>query len=366
MNSTAVQREWSEASAQRASELCAAFLQSPPEKRFVMGLNVYADAVAAKIDVAGFVDDFSSDKSYKGRPILRINDLPADAMVLAVSGGRPLTVRKLLDDRNISNIDYFALHRWGGLDLPEAVFNEGFRQEFEASRDKVDWLFDLLADEESKSILQKLLSFRYTYELDHLIGFVERQAEQYFEPFFRVSGGMPVFVDVGGFDGFTSEEFIRHAPDYHAIYIFEPETSNRSNCEQRLAGFENIHFLAHGAGQEEATLRFSSDGSASSFRDDGDIEIPVRRLDDSVTDVPTFIKMDIEGAEHMALAGAHDLIAKHRPALALAVYHRPGDMWDIPARVLDICADYKVYLRHYTESIYETVMYFVPPEYEAK
>lgn len=365
MNSESVQREWNQADARRGRDLCRDFLACPAAKRFVMGRNVYAAAVAAKLDVAGFVDDFTSDQDYEGRPVVRTDDLPADAMVLAVSGGRPLTVRKLLDERGIRNIDYFALHRWGGLDLPEAVFNEGFQQEFDENRDRVDWLFNKLADEESREILRKLMSFRYSYDLNCLDGFAERQAEQYFEPFFSLSGGKPVFVDVGGFDGYTSEEFVRLAPDYHAVYIFEPEASNRERCRERLSRFSNIHLLPYGAGNQETTLRFSSDGSASSIRDDGEIEIEIRRIDDLVKEPPTFIKMDIEGAELMALEGARGLIAEHSPALAIAVYHRPSDIWTIPAKVLEINADYEILLRHYTESIYETVMYFVPPAYKA-
>lgn len=328
-----------------------------------MGRNVYAAAVAAKLEVAGFVDDFASESFYQGKPILRIHDLPEDAVVLAVSGGRPLTVRNLLNDRGVSNIDYFALQNWGDLDLPEAIFNEGFREDFDGNRSKVDWLFGILSDEKSRETLNKLLSFRYTYDLGHLEGFEERQSQQYFEPFFRVSGGEPIFIDVGGFDGFTSEEFIRHAPDYRAIYIFEPEASNRERCSERLDRFGNIHLLPFGAGREKATLKFSSDGSASSLREDGEIEIDVRPIDDVVNDVPTFIKMDIEGAELMALDGARRLISKYRPVLAIAVYHRPSDMWNIPQKILEYYENYRIYLRHYTESIYETVMYFVPPEY---
>lgn len=364
MDSKSVRLEWTETAAKRARTLCETFLQCDPGKRFVMGRNPYSAAVAAQLDVAGFVDDFTSEQTYQGRPILRLHDLPADAVVLAASGGRPLTVRKLLDDKGVCNIDYFALYKWSGLDLPQAVFNEGFAQEFENNRSKVDWLFDRLADEESKNTLNKLLSFRYTYDLGCLEGFTERQTEQYFEPFFKVSGGKPVFVDVGGFDGFTSEEFIRYAPDYHSIYMFEPEDTNRAACKERLSGRKNIHLLPYGAGREEAVLRFSSDGSASSLRDDGEIEIHIRRIDDLVPERPTFLKMDIEGAELMALDGARDLIARYQPALAIAVYHRPSDMWNIPSKILEISSEYKIYIRHYTESIYETVMYFVPPEYE--
>ena len=70
--------------------------------------------------------------------------------------------------------------------------------------------------------------------------------------------------------------------------------------------------------------------------------------------------MDIEGGELAALEGARGSIEAHRPALAVCVYHRPSDFWTVPRTILSMSPDYLVYLRHYTESIYETVMYFVP------
>ncbi len=42
-----------------------------------------------------------------------------------------------------------------------------------------------------------------------------------------------------------------------------------------------------------------------------------------------FIKMDIEGAEVRALAGARDTLARHHPRLSIAVYHQ----WDHPVEV---------------------------------
>lgn len=364
MHSESIVRSWNADDAVRAKAQCQAFLECAPAQRYVMGRNVYASAVAAQLDVAGFIDDFADQPEFAGKPVVRLDAVPASAMVLAVSGGRPLTVRRLLDERGIANIDYFAFRTFSGLDLPEAVFNEHFQTEFDANVDQVDWLFARLEDEESRQTLQKLMSFRYSYDLRHLEGFSERQMEQYFEPFFQISGGSPVFVDVGGFDGYTTEEFVRLAPDYSAVYIFEPESANGERCRKRMAGFPNIHVLPFGAGREDGILRFSSDGSASSIREDGETEILIRRIDDQVPAVPTFIKMDIEGAELMALDGARDLVSRHHPVLAIAVYHRPSDMWNIPKKVLGIHEGYKIYLRHYTESIYETVMYFVPPEFE--
>ena len=73
-----------------------------------------------------------------------------------------------------------------------------------------------------------------------------------------------------------------------------------------------------------------------------------------------FLKMDIEGAELSAINGAKNIINQYHPKLAICVYHRAADIREIFKTVLNIRADYHVYLRHYTEGIYETVMYFIP------
>ena len=73
----------------------------------------------------------------------------------------------------------------------------------------------------------------------------------------------------------------------------------------------------------------------------------------------TFLKMDIEGSELAALRGAERIIREQRPKLAICVYHKPEDMWEIPGFILNCHPDYKLYLRHYSISYTETVLYAV-------
>lgn len=47
-------------------------------------------------------------------------------------------------------------------------------------------------------------------------------------------------------------------------------------------------------------------------------------------------------------------------ALAICVYHLRDDIYSIYELVKSYRNDYKVYLRHYTDSSSETVMYFIP------
>jgi hypothetical protein len=107
-------------------------------------------------------------------------------------------------------------------------------------------------------------------------------------------------------------------------------------------------------------LKLDVQGSGSRVSENGTVTINVDKLDTLLSDAPTFIKMDIEGEEIAAIEGARNTILTHRPRLAIGAYHKPGDFWKIPKLIFSIRNDYEIYMRHYTECIYETVMFFVP------
>ena len=58
-----------------------------------------------------------------------------------------------------------------------------------------------------------------------------------------------------------------------------------------------------------------------------------------------FIKMDIEGAERHALAGARRLLARHKPRLAICIYHAPDDAEVVPRVVLSANDRYRTFTR---------------------
>jgi len=87
------------------------------------------------------------------------------------------------------------------------------------------------------------------------------------------------------------------------------------------------------------------------------------RLDDVLPGFDaTDLKMDIEGAEPEALAGALGLIQRSRPRLALCVYHRPDHIWSIPAAVEALGLDYALFLRSHGHGGFDLVMYGIPRE----
>lgn len=346
-------------------KLCSEFLTTT-RPRYLFGKNAYAEKVLQQVDVAGIIDDFATESEYMGKPIVRLEHVPQNALVLILSGGRPLSAEKRLKEGQFEYIDYFAFFKYSGLQLDEIRFSEGFLQDYEENKNEYEWIKHSLADKTSVQQFEKLIDFKRSYELDFLNGFQERQHLQYFEPFLNLAPTGETFADVGSFDGFTSETFIVNCTDYTAIHIFEPVPTNMIAANRRLSSYSNIYYHDIGLSDNKETLSFSADGSCSTSSEAGELNIKVDRLDDLELGPFSFIKMDIEGAELAALGGAQKTILRDKPRLAISVYHRPSDIWAIPRKLLSIHPDYKIYLRHYTESVYETVMFFIPPETDVK
>jgi FkbM family methyltransferase len=141
----------------------------------------------------------------------------------------------------------------------------------------------------------------------------------------------------------------------------EPSKENLILAEENLKNFQNVNFISKGLSNQKDTLRFDTgSGSASSISENGTIEIEVDTLDSLVNEKVTFIKMDIEGAEALAIEGMKNHIINDYPKMAISVYHKVDDLWKIPEQILAIRDDYDIYIRHYTEGTDETVMFFIP------
>lgn len=102
------------------------------------------------------------------------------------------------------------------------------------------------------------------------------------------------------------------------------------------------------------TLRVDPNNSArDSFVTSGDateyynfVRVPLTTVDELTRELNLpkvdFIKMDIEGAETKAIAGARRTITKYRPRMALCLYHLRDDQFQIPALVRNAVADYNM------------------------
>lgn len=67
----------------------------------------------------------------------------------------------------------------------------------------------------------------------------------------------------------------------------------------------------------------------------------------------------VGGAAYEALKEARKIIKNNYSVLAISLYHKPEDVFEIPKLILDIYSGYKLYLRHYSFSRHETVLYAI-------
>ena len=342
-----------------AIRFCRDF-ESSRSPKFILGCNEFGESIAKHTNIHGFIDDFTSSREFSGRPIVRSNQIPRNSMVVIAAVGRPFTAKKSLAATGADLLDYFSFHKYSKLPtLPVWFFND-FKNDFKTNFEKFNSVFKKLSDDISRETFQKIINFRLSDDLSHMTEFTDRQNEQYFEDFLQLEKNGEIFVDVGAFDGFTSQVFINHCPNYRKIHIFEPEPNNIKIAKENLKKFSNICFHHLGLSDSTKTLKIKSDAQSSKISPDGDTEVNLVKLDDYLNSDYTFLKMDIEGGEVDAINGAIHSIEKYHPKLALSVYHKSNDFWQIPEAVFKARSDYTLYMRHYLEGISETVLYFIP------
>ena len=76
-----------------------------------MGLNIYAKNLIQQIDcLEGLVDENLPASTLYDLPVLGLDQLPSAALVLVVSGGRPLTASRKLQSLGIRYLDYFSFY----------------------------------------------------------------------------------------------------------------------------------------------------------------------------------------------------------------------------------------------------------------
>ena len=222
-------------------------------------------------------------------------------------------------------------------------------------------VFLCLVDDKSREVHDGLIQYRLKYDAAYADEVADQYDRQYFDEKLISFSKDDIFVDLGGYDGDTVEKYIQFGDSvYKKIYLFEPDRTILDRAKVRLKRFNNIVYIPTGAYSKDGDLRFSASGRTNGFFSEiGDLIIPVQKLDSVVKEGPALIKMDIEGSEKDALIGASDTIRRVKPKLAIAAYHFATDLWRLVDVIREINPSYKFYLRHYSETGLESVIYAV-------
>ena len=275
--------------------------------------------------------------------------------------------RRQLRELGCTSVAPFATLAWK---YPE-IFTPGFGielpHEFPMFVDEIRTCSELLADDKSRDELAAQVEWRYWMNFEALPAPLDP-----FETYFPLDLISPledeVFVDCGSFQGDTLPSFTAHWNSrFKHIFAVEPDPQNRKVLETTIESLgltDRATIVPCALGSRNGIVSFASTGTVvSQIQENGSLSVECRRLDAiDWPHMPTYIKMDIEGAEPEAIIGASDLLRRHHPILVACTYHRSEHLWRIPILIHSIAPKYRLFLRRYAEECWEGICYAIPDD----
>lgn len=217
------------------------------------------------------------------------------------------------------------------------------------SIERFRWLYEHLQDYRSKSVLNGILQYWFSFEFHYLEAINETIFLDYYDLDILECDSNTVMVDLGAFSGDSALDFVNTYKEFKKIYAYEITPSTYKVLVENVAEYKNIFPINKGVADVCKTMYVSGQeyGAANCLvNSDGEISIEVVTLDVDIKEPIDVIKMDIEGAEKDALMGAKRHIKEDRPKLLISAYHMPEDIIEIPELIYSIRDDYKFYLRY--------------------
>ena len=173
-------------------------------------------------------------------------------------------------------------------------------------------------------------------------------------------------IDAGACKGENLKHFIDAGIDFESYYAFEPDISNLRALNEVLhqLNLKSVEIIQSAVWSRIEELSFSDLGDASSgLNVNATSKVQAIDIDSFLIgrDGINFIKMDIEGAEKEALLGASETLINSLPYLAISVYHKPRDLWELGLLIENIVPNkYQYHLRMYGHQTFDTILYAVP------
>lgn len=155
--------------------------------------------------------------------------------------------------------------------------------------------------------------------------------------------------------------------NYRKIHAFELDEDNFHVLQDNVVGMHDVDLHHAGVGNENGTVAYTKGqgeneptSGISIMKSAGEKHYAkIVKIDDALAgESVSFIKMDIEGSEMDALRGAKEILRTQKPQLAICVYHKTSDFWEIPFLILRANSTYRLYLRHHhNNNCWGTVLY---------
>lgn len=305
---------------------------------------------AHRVKVAGVfaTDEFVRYQSFRGFTVCKYSDIIAQfgmdiLIVIAFASERPEVLARFKE------LD--SLHEVVAPHLPlfaeEDVVSAAWLAKYE---DKLQQVYDMLADEQSRQTFAAILNYKYSGKICYLCDCETNRFEDLQNIFDWQE--KESYMDLGAYNGDTVQEFLSLVPKPKQIIAVEPDRRNFRKLQvfaETLKAEKGLNCECYECGiwSEKGELSFSdSGGRQSSFCSTQKKVVPVSSIDALAQGREiNYIKMDVEGAEKQALAGGKQTIQAFKPKMFIAAYHFDNDLWQLPLIIKDLVPEYRIYLR---------------------
>lgn len=317
----------------------------------VYGMGNGADKLFLRFEKLGITvsDVFASDgfvrgHSYRGYRVKSFSEIKEKykefVIVLSFGSGRDEVIEML------SKID--AQYELCIPDMPVADESEYFDREFYNSHYKqIKTVYDMLADENSKSIYAAAVNYKLSGKLSYLLGAYTEKSESYGLISERE---VKCVIDAGAYNGDTAREAVEYFENLEEIYAIEPDKKTFKRL-MRYVTEAPVKITAINAAVYSETCQgsfFSAGNRNSTASATASYEHKTESVSfitvDSLNTSPDYIKYDVEGAEREALIGSLQTIKKSRPALLVSLYHRSRDLFSLPLFLRENAERYVFYI----------------------
>lgn len=336
------------------------------------GVEVFELSKRMGLKVESFIDHFENPQ-FLLKEVIRVDELSTledFTVILGVCNlfGDLSAISNSILDRNprarvISPVQLAKICFSKGLKL-ENYWLTGDTGYISRSTEEIEFLKEMLYDESSRNLVDAIVRYRTT-------GFVQdipqpdNLNDQYLPANLPTPPTSLRMLELGAFKGEDLLRFVSRGRIFDLAFCVEPDIGNYNSLVFEISRSEipNVYPIPTGAWSETSQLKFKANGkTGAQLSENGEGSITVMRFDDLVgSNSINYIKMDIEGAELAAIEGLEKTIVNQLPHLALSVYHKPEDLWEIPRKIRLLAPDaYNFYLRVYGHQTFDTVLYCVP------
>lgn len=306
------------------------------------------------ISVSYYVDNDQSkfDTLLNGYEVKNPTSLlQEDNPTILITSSFVLEIKSQLLSYGIEKV--FALPGLGNIGKIHKLYDSSFIKD---NRFKIEQLKNIVFDDKSKITVDAIINNRLFGDFKVFENIFENDI--FFPSDIFDLAKIRVFVDIGAFYGDTLLTYKNKVKnDFEMIYAFEPDPFSFKELLKYKSNKTTL--INKGIFNDNKRLSFTLDDIQTKADLNGKHTIDVIRLDDFDFDyVPEYIKIHVQGLEKEAIEGATETISASNAIVSVVLNQKPCDLWEIPLYIKRVFPSSKIFIRHHSKSIVNTVCYF--------